>query len=197
MLQANRPEWIEFLNAGGLQEIGNDPKRHTPATRAQFWDSVQQKKRKTGEKGAASSGDDSDSESDSDSDSESSDEVKAGQEAAASSEDDSSDSESASDSDSDGDSAGSDEDEAPAAAAAPAVNATATSSDDDDDDSSDSSSTAEYGSSGNDASPAAALAEIKSNRAAWVEWLAANGLSDVGNDPKRQSHQRRVGQPPN
>ena len=43
------------------------------------------------------------------------------------------------------------------------------------------------------AGPDAALAEIKRDRAAWVDWLKRNGLSDIGNDPKRHdaaTHER-------
>jgi hypothetical protein len=166
--QTNRPEWIEFLNTSGLQEIGNDPKRHTPETRAKFWASVKGGAAKPAKTAAPESSDDD-----------------------GSSDDDNDDSSSSSDS-------SDDEADKPAPAAAPKKAAAASSSDDDSSSDSDGDDSSSDSSSDDDETPApataaaavstdAALAEIKSNRAAWVDWLAANGLSDVGNDPKRHS----------
>eukprot|EP01050_Picozoa_sp_SAG11_P020139 SAG11_NODE_3346_length_2508_cov_5.035699_1_plen_166_part_10 len=38
--KTNRTQWIEWLQQAGLTEIGNDPKRHNPATRMRFWTEI-------------------------------------------------------------------------------------------------------------------------------------------------------------
>ena len=220
--QANRPEWIEFVNANSLGETGNDPGRHTEATRAKFWASVQgggaAKK-----KAAASSDSDSDSSSSSDED-----KAKPAPKAAAASSDSSSDSDSDDDApakkaapvvaDSSDSSSSSDEEEAKPApkrrkkkkVASSSSSSDTTSSDEsssssDDDDSDDAAdvaaavataavATAAAKASAPPAAPAAAagtpeaaIAEIKSNRPAWIDFLQANNISEMGADPKRHS----------
>lgn len=186
-IKENRPKWVEWLKKKGLSDAGNDPKRHGGDVHARFHAEATGSvavaptpvaTMQPAEKPAA---------------------VKPPQCAApaAPTDDESSSSDSTS-SDSSGssssDSSGSSSDDEGDAKETEVVQVTAATSKADSNSDSDSDSHSASSSSSAAArskpSVAAVFDFIKKNRAKWVEWIQANGLSDVGNDPTR--HKTRV-----